>query len=103
MDETMTDAGQSFQDWLQRRKHRDFRAKFVANFYRLRFHGNGLGCLGAVYFALERDGAGTGRGCEVADYAAGYRVAPRWRHRGNIVVIDTKWYSSVASERLRIT
>ena len=91
-----TDAGQSFQDWLQRRKHEVFE-RFVANFYKLRFHGNGWDV--SAQSTLRWNETGPER---VGDVRLPTMrpdiVLRRDGDTENIVVIDTKWYSSVASE-----
>ena len=90
-----TDAGQSFQDWLQKRKHEIFE-RFVANFYKLRLRGKGwdVSAQGRLEWheAEDREAVGIRLPNMYPDV---YLTHPR----GKIVVLDTKWYSSPVSER----
>ena len=90
-----TDAGQSFQDWLQRRKHEVFE-RFVANFYKLRFHGNGWDV--SAQSTLRWNETGPERGGDVRVPSMRPDIVLTRRSSGEIVVVDTKWYSSVLWE-----
>ncbi len=91
-----TDAGQSFQDWLQKRKHEVFE-RFVANFCKLRLTAKGWDV--SAQSTLRWNETGPER---VGDVRLPTMrpdiVLRRDGDTENIVVIDTKWYSSVASE-----
>ena len=94
--ETDGDVGESFRDWVQQREHRIYE-EFVANFYRMRL----LRKEWVVSPQATLRWNETGRKNEDVTRLPTMKpdIVVNHRESGKIVVIDTKWYSSVVTDR----
>ncbi len=90
------DSGESFSDWIRQREHRIYE-RFVANFYRMELRRRGWDVSAPKRIRWRVTGGNAEN--EVRLPSMEPDIVLTHKDSGKIVVVDTKWYSSVVTDR----
>ena len=88
--------GESFSDWIRKREHRIYE-RFVANFYRMELRRRGWDVSAPKRIRWRVTSANAEN--EVRLPSMEPDIVLTHRDSSKIVVVDTKWYSSVVTDR----